>query len=92
MDVRTTPGSDAHVSVGLHRAAGAEGMRPSAFPVSAPQWTTTTLRWVRHDVGAPADGGYDVWLTAAPRRRGASYDKEISVTGHKLTVHVSVIP
>ena len=92
MDVRTTPGSDALVSVGLHRAAGAEAMHPKSFPVSAPQRTTTTLRWVRHDVGAPANGGYDVWLDAAPRRRGASYNKEISTTGKKLTVHVSVTP
>ena len=92
MDIKTTNGSYAVVRSSLDPAAvGVLSMRPSSYRVTAPQWTTTTIRWVRHGV-EPADGGYDVQLEAAPGRGATSADKTIRTRGQNLTVHVSVTP
>ena len=92
MDIKTTNGSDAVVRSSLDPAAvGVLSMRPTSYRVTAPQWTTTTIRWVRHGV-EPADGGYDVHLTASPGRGATSADKTIRTLGQSLTVHVSVTP
>ena len=91
LDLKTTPGSYALIVAALVPEQGLLSMRPEGFPVAAPQRTTTTLRWIRHNV-MPADGGYDVELEALPRHGDVPSGQTIRATGEKLTVHVSVTP
>ena len=92
LDLKTTPGSYALIDARLDRAQlVVVPMRPARFRVTAPQRTTTTLRWVRHDV-MPTEGGFDVDLMALPRHGDVPSGQTIRATGEKLTVHVSVTP
>jgi hypothetical protein len=92
LDLKTTMGSYALIDVDLDPAAvGLLSMRPSSFPVSAPERTTTTLRYVRHNV-EPAEGGYDVQLEALLRGYSDLGSKTVRASGEKMTVHVSVTP